>query len=92
MATFRDNKQALYKIFQYALTIPNPPQKHHCHWKKYHRIATQQAKSDTIQKGMLFSPNSDYTYFSYNLTIRSSKSFQIPDIRVFFKIISGHKF
>jgi len=44
--------------------------------KKYHRIATQQAKSDTIQKGMLFSPNSDYTYFSYDLTIRSSKSLE----------------
>jgi len=55
-------------------------------------LPTQQAKSDIIQKGIFFSPYSDYTYFSEDVMIRSSQPVKIPGIRVFFKIISGHQF
>ena len=41
---------------------------------------------------MFYSPNPDYTYFSEDLMIRCFKPAKIPEIRVFFKIISGHKF
>jgi len=42
MATFHDNKQALYGIFQYALTTPNPPQNNiTITEQKCHRIVTQ---------------------------------------------------
>jgi len=39
---------------------------------------------------MFFFPNPDYSYFSENLTIRSSEPVKIPDIKTIFKIISGH--
>ena len=93
MTTFRDNKQRLHDIFQYVLTTPSPLQNSiTITEEKYHRLPTQQTKSDTIQKGMFFSPNSDYTYFSEDLMIRLAEPVKIPIIRVFFKIISGHQF
>jgi len=42
MATFCDNKQALYSIFQYVLATTNLPQKSiTITEEKYHRIVTQ---------------------------------------------------
>jgi len=41
---------------------------------------------------MFFSPNADYSYFSEDLVMRSPEIAKIPEIKAFFKIISGHKF
>jgi len=42
MATFCDNKQALYGIFHYVLTTTNPPQSNiTVTEEKYHRIITK---------------------------------------------------
>ena len=94
-ATFRGNNETLCGIFQNVLTAPNPPQNSTAAAEeKYHKIATQQAKtkSDTKHKGIFFSFNPEYTYFLKDLMIWSSKPVKIPDIRVSFKFISGHKF
>jgi len=59
MTTFsRQQRSAIAcGFFQNVITAPTPPQNNTTiAEEKYHRIVTQQTKSDTIQKGMLSLP------------------------------------
>jgi len=55
LATFHDNVQALYDIFQYVLTTTNASQSNmSITEEKYHRIVTQSGTGDKIQKRVCF--------------------------------------
>jgi len=62
VATFRDNKQGIYGIFQYFLTTPNPLQNNITITEEnITDLPHNGAKSDAIQKGTFISLNPDYT-------------------------------
>ena len=81
MAAFRDNKQALYGIFQCVRTRINPPQ---------NRITITELLHNRLQaikykKGMFFlSQPWLYPYVSEHLMIRFSELVEIRVIRAFF--------
>jgi len=82
MATFRDNKQALYGIFQYALRTSNSPQ---------NRITTsvqakllwtlETAKVDTL----IFTEHTHCFKLKRNLLTG-----KLPDLKAFLKLFNSH--
>jgi len=73
MATFRDNKQALYAIFQYVLIcLPIHRKAASLSQKKnITELLHNRLEAIKYKKGMFFSRSRDHSYFSEDLMIRS---------------------
>ena len=85
MATFRDNKQALYGIFQYVLTSSNSPQNSITISVQAKLLWTLETAKEAKVDTLIFTAHSHCFKLKRNLLTR-----KLPDFKAFLKLFNRH--
>jgi len=85
MATFRDNKQALYGIFQYVLTSSNSPQNSITISVQAELLWTLETAKEAKVDTLIFTAHTHCFKLKRNLLTG-----KLPDIKAFLKLFNRH--